>query len=95
MTKTLRRRPTHVVDIRVLARDTTEEKWCIRDSPEKMLETDTLTASYLNGAREIAIPEKRRKGNGRFLKIRGATGHNPQEYRSIPPSRNVCMCHPE
>ncbi len=59
-------------------------------SPEKMLETDTLTASYLNGAREIAIPEKRRKGNGRFLKIR----ERPVTISRIPiypsPSRNVC-----
>ncbi len=61
-------------------------------SPEKMLETDTLTASYLNGAREIAIPEKRRKGNGRFLKIRGATGHNLKNTDlSLPLGMFVCV----
>ena len=57
-----------------------------------MLETDTLTASYLNGAREIAIPEKRRKGNGRFLKIRGATGHNLKNTDlSLPLGMFVCV----
>ncbi|WP_241559184.1 excinuclease ABC subunit UvrA [Chitinophaga barathri] len=44
--------------------------------PEEMLKLDTATAGYLNGIREIPIPEKRRKGNGKFLELKGATGNN-------------------
>lgn len=61
-------------------------------TPEKMLDTDTLTASYLKGTREIAVPEKRRKGNGKFLKIKGATGHNLKDVDlSLPLGMFVCV----
>jgi len=36
----------------------------------------SLTGQYLNGVREIAIPERRSKNPGRVLKIVGARGHN-------------------
>jgi excinuclease ABC subunit A len=42
----------------------------------EILNHQTLTSDYLNGRREIAIPKKRRKGNGKTLKLSGATGHN-------------------
>lgn len=45
-------------------------------TPEKMLKSGTLTADYLNGTRTIPIPDVRRKGNGRFLSLTGASGHN-------------------
>ena len=45
-------------------------------TPEEMLKTDTLTAQYLNGKLQIAVPEKRREGNGKKLIIRGCTGNN-------------------
>jgi excinuclease ABC subunit A len=45
-------------------------------TPFEILNHQTLTADYLNGRREIAIPKKRRKGNGKTLKLSGATGHN-------------------
>ncbi|MGN6507948.1 MAG: excinuclease ABC subunit UvrA, partial [Chitinophaga sp.] len=44
--------------------------------PDEMLQLDTATAGYLNGIREIPVPEKRRKGNGKFLELKGATGNN-------------------
>ena len=37
---------------------------------------DSLTTQYLNGEMKIKIPAKRRKGNGKFLELIGATGHN-------------------
>ncbi len=37
---------------------------------------DSLTTQYLNGEMKIEIPAKRRKGNGKFLELIGATGHN-------------------
>ncbi|MBF6597215.1 MAG: excinuclease ABC subunit UvrA [Fermentimonas sp.] len=44
--------------------------------PSEMLKKNTLTSNYLNGKLEIAIPEKRRKGNGNYLIIEGASGNN-------------------
>ena len=41
-----------------------------------MLQSDTVTAGYLNGKRHIEIPVKTRKGSGNFLQLKGATGHN-------------------
>lgn len=36
----------------------------------------SLTLDYLKGIRRIEIPQTRRKGNGKFLGIRGACGNN-------------------
>lgn len=44
--------------------------------PNKMLKSDTLTSNYLNNKLQIEVPKERRKGNGNFLKIIGATGNN-------------------
>src|SRR5882724_661173 len=44
--------------------------------PEALLKLDTLTSAYLNGKKKIAIPEERRKGNGKFLELKGAKGNN-------------------
>ena len=45
-------------------------------TPKDMLKTHTITAEYLNGVRTIAVPKERRKGNGKFITIRGAKGNN-------------------
>ena len=45
-------------------------------TPAQMLKSETLTADYLNGTRRIAIPEQRREGNGKVLRIVGAKGNN-------------------
>ena len=45
-------------------------------TPMKLVETDTLTAEYLNGKKKIEIPKVRRKGNGKKIKIHGAIGNN-------------------
>jgi len=37
---------------------------------------NTLTAAYLNNCRRIEVPEERRRGNGKFLILKGATGNN-------------------
>lgn len=41
-----------------------------------MLESKTLTATYLNGENSIAIPLKRRRGNGNKIVLKNTTGHN-------------------
>ncbi|HVK97142.1 MAG TPA: excinuclease ABC subunit UvrA [Flavisolibacter sp.] len=45
-------------------------------TPADVLKRDTLTAHFLNGEREIAIPKERREGNGQFIEIKGASGNN-------------------
>ena len=45
-------------------------------TPDEIIKTHTQTSDYLNGTKCIAIPEKRRKGNGKTLSIKGASGNN-------------------
>ena len=45
-------------------------------TPKEMLASHTLTADYLNGKMNIALPDQRRTGNGHKLIIRGASGNN-------------------
>ncbi len=45
-------------------------------APKDMLKLNTLTAGYLNGIHTIAIPEERRKGNGKKLVLKGSKGNN-------------------
>ena len=45
-------------------------------TPQEMLQKDTITSCYLNGKLAIEIPKERRKGNGKFITIKGATGNN-------------------
>ncbi len=45
-------------------------------TPAEMLKADTLTSAYLNGRMEIAIPTERRKGSGKYITIKGASGNN-------------------
>ncbi|MDR2929277.1 MAG: excinuclease ABC subunit UvrA [Cytophagaceae bacterium] len=45
-------------------------------TPDDILKAPTLTGDYLNRRKKIAIPKNRRKGNGNFIEIFGATGNN-------------------
>lgn len=45
-------------------------------TPKEMLKEHTITADYLNGNLKIDVPKERRKGNGKFLIIHGASGNN-------------------
>jgi excinuclease ABC subunit A len=45
-------------------------------TPAQLMKEHTLTTSYINGEREIAIPKKRREGNGKTMSLKKATGHN-------------------
>ena len=60
--------------------------------PTTMLACHTLTADYLNGKREIAIPQTRRKGNGHKLRLIGAKGNNLKSANvTIPLGTFVCV----
>jgi len=43
---------------------------------EVLANKESLTAQYLNGAKEIALPKRRRQGNGKFLELTGAKTNN-------------------
>jgi excinuclease ABC subunit A len=45
-------------------------------TPDSILKSNSETAQYLNGKKKIAIPEERRKGNGKTLELKGALGNN-------------------
>ncbi|MBP3942448.1 excinuclease ABC subunit UvrA [Sphingobacteriaceae bacterium WQ 2009] len=45
-------------------------------TPKEILKADSLTAAYLNGRKEVPIPQERRSGNGKSLILKGATGNN-------------------
>ncbi|MDR1171331.1 MAG: excinuclease ABC subunit UvrA [Bacteroidales bacterium] len=44
--------------------------------PSEIMKSDSLTAQYLNGAKAIHIPVRRRQGKGETLRIKGARGNN-------------------
>ena len=57
-----------------------------------ILESDSLTALYLKEKKTIEIPEKRRKGNGSFLKLKGASGHNLKNVNlTVPLGTLTCV----
>lgn len=46
-------------------------------TPEEVMNCkDSITGQYLSGNRKIEVPQKRRKGNGLFIEIKGAKEHN-------------------
>lgn len=61
-------------------------------TPKDMLRSDTLTSSYLNGKMEIIVPIERRKGNGKFITIKGAAGNNLKHVNvSFPLGTLICV----
>ena len=52
----------------------------------------SLTGQYLSGRRKVEVPEKRRKGNGKFLEVRGAQQNNLKNVNvKIPLGEFVCV----
>jgi excinuclease ABC subunit A len=61
-------------------------------SPQQFLEGQSPTADYLTGTRKIPIPNTRRSGNGTFLKLMGASGHNLQSVNlRLPLGKMICI----
>jgi excinuclease ABC subunit A len=60
--------------------------------PKEMLKLNTVTASYLNGDRKIAVPKVRRAGNGKNLLLKGAAGNNLKNVNAIFPfAKFICV----
>ena len=47
-------------------------------TPQTILDSNSETAQYLLGTKKIAIPAERRKGNGKFIELKGVRGNNLQ-----------------
>ena len=59
---------------------------------EELKQHNTLTADYITGKKEIAIPPKRRKGNGKTIKLNGATGNNLKNVSvEFPLGKMICV----
>lgn len=60
--------------------------------PKQLLKLNTVTSSYLNGHKKIAVPGKRRKGNSKVLSISGASGNNLKNIdASFPLGKFICI----
>jgi excinuclease ABC subunit A len=61
-------------------------------TPAETLKSNTITAKYLNGEMKIEVPTKRRKGNGKFMKLTGATGNNLKNVSiELPLGTMICI----
>ena len=61
-------------------------------SPKDFLKQGSDTAHFLSGKKRIEIPKERRKGNGKYIKLKGATGHNLQNVNlTIPLGTFICV----
>jgi len=61
-------------------------------TPEEVLKAGTLTSKYLSGEAQIAIPDKRRKGNGKILSLKGCTGNNLKNVSvDFPLGKMICI----
>ena len=61
-------------------------------TPAKMLQSDTMTARFLNGKDAIEVPAERRAGNGKSIKIFGARGNNLKNIDvEFPLGKLICV----
>ncbi len=61
-------------------------------TPSEMLNCKSLTCRYLSGMKTIQVPDKRRNGNGSFITLTGATGHNLKNVTlKIPLGTLICI----
>ncbi|MEE9348809.1 MAG: excinuclease ABC subunit UvrA [Flavobacteriaceae bacterium] len=61
-------------------------------TPKQLLKSKTLTADYLNGTKSFEIPKKRRKGNGKKIVLKGATGNNLKNVNiTVPLGKMICV----
>jgi excinuclease ABC subunit A len=61
-------------------------------NPNELMMKDTLTSEYLNYKKKFHIPEKRRKGNGKYLVLSGASGHNLNDVDvTLPLGTFICI----
>ncbi len=61
-------------------------------TPSELEKLDTLTAKYIKGTLDVEMPEKRREGNGKFIKLFGCKGNNLKDVDlTIPLGKMVLI----
>ena len=63
-----------------------------KGTPKELLKETTITAQYLNGKMKFDIPKKRREGNGKLIKLSGASGNNLKNVTvEFPLGKLICV----
>lgn len=75
----------HVVDLGPRAGRLGGELIAQGTPAELAADPNSLTGQYLSGRRSIPIPSQRRRGDGRKLEVKGATGNNLQNVDLVVP----------
>ena len=61
-------------------------------TPKVFMKQKSKTADYLSRRLEIAVPEERRKGSGKYIELKGATGHNLKNVNlKLPLGTFICV----
>ena len=62
-------------------------------TPKEVMKNDnSLTGKYLSGKLKIEVPEKRRKGNGKFIEVKGAEENNLKKINvKFPLGKFICV----
>ena len=82
----------YLVDIGPFAGEHGGEVVAAGTPQEVIANENSITGQYLSGKRKILVPEKRRKGNGKFLKIMGAKENNLKNINvSFPLGTFTCV----
>jgi excinuclease ABC subunit A len=61
-------------------------------TPQEIEKSDTITGDYLSERKEIKVPETRRPGSGKYLKLKQAGGNNLKNVDlSLPLGKLICV----
>ena len=82
----------YLIDIGPGAGDAGGEVVAVGTPKEVMKNKNSITGEYLSGKKKIDVPKTRRKGNGKFLKIKGASENNLKDLDiDIPLGKFICV----
>jgi excinuclease ABC subunit A len=63
-----------------------------KGTPKELLKETTITAQYMNGTMKFDIPKTRREGNGKSIKLSGASGNNLKNVSvEFPLGKLICV----
>lgn len=84
-------RADHVIDIGPKA-GRFGGKIISQGTPKELLKENTITAQFMSGKMQIEVPKKRREGNGKTLKLSGASGNNLKNVSvEFPLGKLICV----